>query len=128
VGDAGTYVGRLQRRVFWSESHVAHDGARMTTLDMHMSLARWPTDTMHVSGAWIKRRMSSYRRTPVLQKPCSLGFESGFPPITLGENVKICLMVVRSSKHPHLYIMERISIICYKNGKRAPRQERSVRG
>jgi hypothetical protein len=76
-----------------------------------MSLARWPMDTMHVSGAWIKRRMSSYRRTPVLQKPCSLAFESGFPPIIFGENAEICSMVVRSSKHPHLFIMERISMM-----------------
>jgi hypothetical protein len=67
---------------------------------------------MHVSGAWLKRRMSSYQRTPVLRKPCSLGFESGFPPITLGENAKICSMVVRSSKQPHLVIMERISMTC----------------
>jgi hypothetical protein len=34
-----------------------------------------------------------------------------FPLITLGENTEICSMVVRSSKHPHLFIMERISMI-----------------
>jgi hypothetical protein len=49
--------------------------------------------------------------TQVLRKPCSLAFESSFPPIILGENAEICSMVVRSSKHPHLFIMERISMI-----------------
>jgi hypothetical protein len=68
-------------------------------------------DTMHVLGAWIKHRMSSYRRTPVLRKPCSLAFESGFLPINLGENTEIYSMVVRISKHPHLFVMERISMI-----------------
>jgi hypothetical protein len=67
-----------------------------------MSQGRWSTDTVSPFGAWMTQRITSYRKIPILQKPCSLGIEGGFARMTSGENAKICSMVNLISKMPHV--------------------------
>jgi hypothetical protein len=48
------------------------------------------------------QHITSYRKIPVLQKPCSFGIKGGFARMTHGEDAKICSMEKLRSEESHL--------------------------